>query len=126
HARRDGEVHLLRAADQRGAPRGEARAARAARRRGRDRLPGRLPGAGDRLRRPPGPGERGLPPAGRAAPVRPARGARDAAAYDLPRAREEPGCRAVAEPRVPLDERQTLATVTDRISAVALERRTSR
>ena len=51
--RRDGEVHLLRAAHQRRArstPKNEDRPI--ARRRDRDRLPGGLPGRGDRLRRP--------------------------------------------------------------------------
>ncbi len=44
-ARRDGEVHLLRAAHLRGAARGRKDGPADRRRRGRDGLPGRLPGA---------------------------------------------------------------------------------
>ena len=49
-ARRDGEVHVLRAADQRRADRCRDREPARGRRRGRDGLPGGLPGEGDRLR----------------------------------------------------------------------------
>ena len=49
-ARRDGEVHVLRAADQRGEDRGHDRESAGRRRRGRDGVPGRLPGEGDHVR----------------------------------------------------------------------------
>ena len=50
--RRDGEVHLLRAAHQSGEDRRRARGPQGARRRDPDRLPAGLPVAGHRLRRP--------------------------------------------------------------------------
>ena len=50
--RRDGEVHLLRAAHQRGAHRGQARGPRDPRRRDRHGLPVGLPDRGDHLRQP--------------------------------------------------------------------------
>ena len=55
-ARRDGEVHLLRPADQLGTPPGRDREPRDRRRRGRPGLRCRLPDARDLLRRPRQPG----------------------------------------------------------------------
>ena len=60
-AGRDGEVHVLRPADQRSARIAAEIEGRAdPRRRGRDRLPGGLPDPGDRLRRHQRPDERGV------------------------------------------------------------------
>ena len=57
-ARRDGEVHVLRPADQRRPDRRARGEPADARRRGRDRVPAGLPDAGDRVRRPQRPEQR--------------------------------------------------------------------
>ena len=88
HARRDGEVHLLRAADRarqdpvegEGRPGGPPRGRRRSGRHDQDRLPAGLPGRGHRLRQHPRPEERGLagqgPGAGLLAPRLPEHSAR--------------------------------------------------
>jgi len=67
HARRHGEVHVLRAADRAGKiewkvkwPRRDIRPTSSSRRQHQDGLPAGLPGGGHRLRRHHGPRERGL------------------------------------------------------------------
>ena len=92
---RDGEVHLLRAADQRGADRRRDRGPADPRRRGRDRLPGGLPDPGDRLRQPQRPGRAQVArlKAG-PAELRHAGRAEHPAAHDVPGQAEEPEPRA--------------------------------
>ena len=80
---RDGEVHLLHAADQQGQDRCEARRARDSRRRRQNRLPAGLPRLGDRVRRPSGPIEPGGEGESRPAQLRAARRAEYEAADDL-------------------------------------------
>ena len=88
--RRDGEVHLLRAADQRGQDRRAPRRAGAAGRRRADRLPAGLSGRGDPLRRPARREERGRAGAGERPLLRAPRRAEHAAAHHVPGAAAQP------------------------------------
>ena len=91
HARRHGEVHLLRAAHRAQAHRRPAsRGATIARRRARDRLPAGLPDARHRLRLAERPELEGVAAARRRAPLRPAARARHPPAHGLPGARPQP------------------------------------
>ena len=105
--RRDGEVHLLRAAHQPRARRGQARGSADPRRRGRDRLPGGLPDRGDRLRRHQRSEQPRVEAEGEPAQLRAARRAEHAAAHDLPGDRAQPEPRARAAPAAADEERRT-------------------
>ncbi len=88
--RRDGEVHVLRAADPEHEDQGEEREAHAPGRRDHDRLPGRLPDPRDHLRRPQRPEGVGDQAPRRSPLVRPARRAEHQAAYPVPGSRPQP------------------------------------
>ena len=80
-ARGDGEVHLLRPADQRGADRGQEGGPPDRRRRGGDRVPAGLPDPGDHLRRPQRSRKRGRQGQAQPAQLRAARRAQHAAPH---------------------------------------------
>src|SRR5213079_2942074 len=128
-----GEVHVLRAAHQPAPHRGREGGATDPRRRGGAGVRPGLSRRVDRVRRPERPREPRREAQGRGAEL-PAPGrAQHAPAHDLPRSGEEPqpGDRLTVEP-APLaappviEPGHTFASITDKISAIVLRRRTSR
>ena len=99
--RHHGEVHLLRAAHQRGAHPVQARGARSARRRDPDGVPGSLPGRGHRVRQHQRSEQQGGEAEGQPAQLLGAGRPQHAAPHHLSRGgpQPQPGSRAALEPR---------------------------
>ena len=120
--RRDGEVHLLRAAHQPGARRGQARGSADPRRRGRDRVPAGVPDRRDRLRQHQRPEQPRVAAEDEPAELRAARRAEHAAAHDLPgdraQSRTPNSSRAAARAR-----RRRAQLMADRTSSTRTDER---
>src|SRR5262249_25733918 len=143
--RRDGEVHLLRAADSRGPDPSWARGSRRARRRSRDRVPVGMSRRRHRLRQPRGPSKQSRPASGGTVSLQPFGRLEHPAAYDvlgrLPQSEfrfartrrgrvtmEEQHANPLTSPPQPpvIGAGYTFGSVTDKISAITLTRPTSR